>query len=160
MNYCKSYCEEKGISTSILSDAQSTLYHIAENMRMSKSISEDGYEHFQQAIKALKQEPCEDAVSRKEVRKFVDYVQSIKDKHNLVGSPINYGTICDIVIIAHKLLDLPPVTPTRKVGKWEHGYSFPDGNYAKCTACGEIIKCTYPMHFCPNCGSDNRGEEQ
>ena len=47
----------------------------------------------------------------------------------------------------------------RKTGKWEYGYSFPDGNYAKCTACGEIIKCTYPMHFCPNCGSDNRGEK-
>ena len=48
----------------------------------------------------------------------------------------------------------------RKTGKWEHGYSFPDVNYVKCTVCGEIIKCTFPMHFCPNCGSDNRGEEQ
>lgn len=48
----------------------------------------------------------------------------------------------------------------RKVGKWEYGYSFPDGNYAKCTACGEIIKCTFPMHFCPNCGADMREAEE
>lgn len=47
----------------------------------------------------------------------------------------------------------------RKTGKWEHGYSFPDGNYCKCTACNEIIKCTYPMHFCPNCGADMRCTE-
>ena len=64
--------------------------------------------------KALEQEPCEDAISRKEVKKFVEYIQTIKDNHNEKGSPINYGTICDIVINAHKLLDLPPVTPTQE----------------------------------------------
>lgn len=57
MTYCKNYCEEKGISTSQLSEAQKCLYHIAENMRMDKSISKEGYEYFQQAIKALEQEP-------------------------------------------------------------------------------------------------------
>ena len=53
------YCEEKGISTSKLNEAQKTLYFIAENMKMDKSISEEGYEHFQLAIKALEQEPSE-----------------------------------------------------------------------------------------------------
>lgn len=57
MIYCKNYCEEKGISTSKLNEAQRTLHYIAENMRMEKKISEDGYKHFQQAIKALEQEP-------------------------------------------------------------------------------------------------------
>lgn len=56
MKYCKNYCEEKGISTSKLNEAQKTLYYIAENMKMDKSISEEGYEHFQQAIKALEQQ--------------------------------------------------------------------------------------------------------
>lgn len=57
-----------------------------------------------------------------------------------------------------KRLECCPLVETeeRKKGHWKHGYSFPDGNYAKCTACGEIIKCTYPMHFCPNCGADMR----
>ena len=55
MTYCKNYCEEKGISTSKLSEPQKTLYYIAENMKMKKSISEEGYRHFQMAIKALEQ---------------------------------------------------------------------------------------------------------
>lgn len=58
----------------------------------------------------------EDYISRKEVREFVNFVQSIKDNHNEQGKPINYGTICDIVIRAHRLLDLPPVTPQES--KW------------------------------------------
>ena len=57
MTYCKNYCEEKGISTSKLNEAQRTLHYIAENMKMAKSISEEGYTHFQIAIKALEQEP-------------------------------------------------------------------------------------------------------
>lgn len=57
MTYCKNYCEEKGISTSRLNEAQKTLYYIAENMKMDKSISKNGYFHFQMAIKALEQEP-------------------------------------------------------------------------------------------------------
>lgn len=40
-----------------------------------------------------------------------------------------------------------------KVGKWEYGYSYPDGEYCKCSVCKEIIKCIYPMHYCPNCGA-------
>ena len=53
MKYCKSYCEEKRIGTSKLNKAQRTLYYMAENMKMNKSISEEGYKHFQMAIKAL-----------------------------------------------------------------------------------------------------------
>lgn len=53
MTYCKNYCEEKGISTSKLNETQRTLYYIAENMKMDKSISEEGYRHFQMAIRSL-----------------------------------------------------------------------------------------------------------
>lgn len=57
MTYSKSYCEEKEISISELNEAQRTLYYIAENLKMDNSISEEGYKHFQMAIKALEQEP-------------------------------------------------------------------------------------------------------
>jgi bisphosphoglycerate-dependent phosphoglycerate mutase len=53
MAYCKNYCEEERISTSKLNEAQKTMYYIAENMKMDKSISEEGYRHFQMAIEAL-----------------------------------------------------------------------------------------------------------
>lgn len=65
-------------------------------------------------ITLLEQQPCEDCIDRQEVKKFVEYIQTIKDNHNEKGSPINYGTICDIVIKAHKLLDSPSVTPVQK----------------------------------------------
>lgn len=48
---------------------------------------------------------------------------------------------------------MPSVTPQEpKTGHWEYGYAFADGNYCKCSECKEIIKCIYPMHYCPNCG--------
>lgn len=55
--------------------------------------------------KPLEQEPCENCIDREEVKKFVEYIQTIKDNHNEKGNPINYGTICDIVIYGHRLLD-------------------------------------------------------
>ena len=51
---------------------------------------------------------------------------------------------CDMAI---KALEQEP-----KTGHWEYGYVFADGNYCKCSECKEIIKCIYPMHYCPNCG--------
>ena len=95
MNYCKDYCEEKGISTSKLNAAQRTLYHIAENMKIAKSIHEEGYKHFQMAIKALEQETILDKVKEEveQTRKIYldmndidwlngcDYVLAVIDKY-------------------------------------------------------------------------------
>ena len=39
-----------------MTEAQKMIYNLAENMRMDKSISEQGYEYFQQAIKALERQ--------------------------------------------------------------------------------------------------------
>ena len=55
IEYGMSYCERKGLSTSDLTEAQQTLYYIAEYMRGEQKISKDGYEHFQKALKALDQ---------------------------------------------------------------------------------------------------------
>lgn len=80
--------------------------------------------------KALEQQPSDDCVSRAEVKQFVEYIQSIKDSHNAEGTPINYGTICDLVIRGWKLMELPPVTPTHgtcKDCRWL--ITDEDGNY-------------------------------
>lgn len=47
----------------------------------------------------------ENCISREAVKEFVEYIQTIKDKHNVEGSPINYGTICDLVIRGWKLVE-------------------------------------------------------
>ena len=41
-------------------------------------------------------------------------------------------------------------------GHWIKGYKFPDGEYWRCDKCNELVKVKYPMHYCNNCGSDNR----
>ena len=46
----------------------------------------------------------------------------------------------------------------RPKGHWEYGFTFSDGKYCRCSACREIIKCIYPMRYCPACGAEMRGE--
>ena len=45
-------------------------------------------------------------------------------------------------------------------GHWIKGYKFPDGEYWRCDKCNELVKVKYPMHYCNNCGSDNREVEK
>lgn len=104
------------------------------------------YEAERTAIKELKQEPCEDAISR----------QAVLDATVKKNSAWNAITNANGENLEEIINSLPNVTPARKHGEWERGYSYPDGQYVKCLVCGEIIKCTYPMHFCPSCGADMR----
>lgn len=137
---------------------------------------------------ALEQEPCEDAVSRQavlEVLKNNRYRFNISQEGYCEGKVLwSENLIKDDA--CKEIEQLPSVTPTtciakvtfdkdelqkivdekvkemvveRKKGKWERGYSFPDGEYVKCTVCGEIIKCIYPMHYCPNCGAEMESGE-
>lgn len=119
MNYGLSYREKHNLSESALTDAQRTLHYIAENMRMEKSISEDGYKHFQQAIEALEQEPCgkginvpaTDAISRQAVDTLVDELaRAISDERCCISRGRSTATIMQ------DILDLPSVTPQPKVG--------------------------------------------
>ena len=49
--------------------------------------------------------PTVEAIPREEVRQFIENIQKIKDNHNEYGEPINYGTICGILIEGYRLLD-------------------------------------------------------
>ena len=51
------------------------------------------------------EKPRADVISRQAVKEFIEYIQTIKDKHNDEGLPINYGTICGIVIRGWKLVE-------------------------------------------------------
>lgn len=54
--------------------------------------------------KALEQETCADAVSRKR----------LMDNYNGVETPVGYRKVVDLEVIKN----MPSVTPTRKKGKW------------------------------------------
>lgn len=49
--------------------------------------------------------PTVEAIPKEEVRQFIESIQKIKDNHNEHGEPINYGTICGILIEGYRLLD-------------------------------------------------------
>lgn len=143
MKYSKNYCEEKGISTSELTEPQRTLYYIAENMKMDKSISEEGYRHFQMAIKALEQQPSEDCISRESVIEWLKNKDIIKMKKQEENA-------------RRELATLPPVTPQRPKGKWIKCKSRFGVEYFKCSECGKQLNwIDRDGNYCNNCGSDN-----
>ena len=49
--------------------------------------------------------PTVEAIPKEEVRQFIQSIQKIKDNHNEYGEPINYGTICGILIEGYRLLN-------------------------------------------------------
>lgn len=107
------------------------------------------------AIKALEQESCEDAVSRKAV---LDYIK---------GSEAELGHSTENNLVCEDIMALPSVKPKRKYGEWINakvGKLFPSNDY-KCSKCGNIldfngVNCGRgDANFCPNCGADMRGEK-
>ncbi len=103
-------------------------------------------EALEMAIKALEQEPCEDAVSR----------QAVHD------GMIKYGFHASDMTITEFVEDvLPPVTPIRKKGKWiKTGQSFIDPNKFLCYSCSECGSDSGKVKtkFCPNCGAEMKNE--
>ena len=56
-------------------------------------------------IQEIAYAPTVEAIPKEEVRQFIENIQKIKDNHNECGEPINYGTICGILIEGYRLLD-------------------------------------------------------
>lgn len=102
-------------------------------------------EAFNMIIKLLEQQPSDNCVSRADVKQFVSYIQSIKDSHNEKDTPINYGTICDLVIRGWKLMELPSVTPTHCIA----AVSFSKEDLKD--ICNERIEIEYTHSTCKDC---------
>lgn len=124
------------------------------------NFSERCRDAHEMAIKALEQEPCEDAVSRKAVTEFLrNHAKDFED----VKFRMTFMAASSLVENTNYI---PSVTPTRKKGKWirheerkplKYGYELIIKG--KCSNCGEVFGETYKMNYCPNCGSFMRGEE-
>lgn len=100
------------------------------------------YEAFEVAIKALEQQPCEDAISRTDVKKYL----SAPDAN---GDRVIYESDLDL---------LPPVTPQPKTGHWINL----DETHSKCDRCGavfEIASENGEANYCPSCGAKMEVEE-
>lgn len=102
------------------------------------------------AIKALEQEPCENAVSR----------QAVLNEKYLIELEDGQSFYC---INPEDVEALPPVTPTRKHGEWEKevfdlGVKIPVRVAYQCSECGNYFDSEF--NFCPHCGADMRGENK
>ena len=97
-------------------------------------------------IRVLKQEPCDDCISR---------AQALSDYADWYG----YG-YRDNIFYKH-LKDMPPVTPQRETGCW----IFVDKahEHARCSKCdyGDVdLLDGKPHNYCPNCGAWITGAQE
>ena len=82
---------------------------VKEVTGMSLDWDDAHYDALQMAIKALEQEPCEDAVSRKAVLNTLNRMDSVLDENRTVEAYKELLTAC--------YKDLPSVTPTTCIAK-------------------------------------------
>jgi DNA-directed RNA polymerase subunit RPC12/RpoP len=104
-------------------------------------------EDVEQVIKALEQQPCEDAISRQEAIKYLNTNMAWYDEDGeIADSDEKLKAITDLVN------GVPPVIPQPKTGHWINI----DETHSKCDRCGavfEIASENGEANYCPNCGA-------
>ena len=101
-------------------------------------------EAFGMAIKALEQEPCEDAISRKSL---IDAFRATEDAGHATWT---------LKGIENEINEMPSVTPIRPKGHWRAVYQGDEIIDYRCSECefgNTFGKGTYGMNYCPNCGA-------
>ena len=92
-------------------------------------------ESVDMAIKALEQEPCEDAISRQAV------LDINENHHGQMPNHINHQ-------IWQEIKDLPSVTPQPKMGRWIGCDILQEFKCSECRVCFRN-----KSNYCPNCGA-------
>ena len=118
---------------------------------MRQKVDEETYRALILAIKALEQQPCDDAISREAVYEMVMRAD--------FRDGFTYQMFKD------RLDKVPSVQPSRK-GHWIGIDEEPHEDY-ECDKCGYVcstftvnIKPSDEYKFCPNCGADMRGDTE
>lgn len=91
------------------------------------------------AIKALEQEPCDDAISRQAVLNYI--------RDNYRRWFINDDAFMQCV---NGIKDIVPVTPQPKIGLWIEHFD-ESGKWYECDQCH--IDWGGSVNYCPNCGA-------
>ena len=126
---------------------------------------EDYREALVLAIKALEQEPCEDAISRQALYEWLDGWKE-KNKYYHPHTKNEIIPICEVVDI---IQSLPSVTPQQKTGH-NCNKDYADCDQFVCSECGielqdwhkvvrddeydDISYQEYAFRFCPSCGCE------
>ena len=103
-------------------------------------------EPLNMAIKALEQEPCEDAISRRELNNKIEMLD------------MRYSS--DFYWETKGIIDkLPSVYPKQKTGHWiDKDVRGSIESY--CSVCGDSVDTIYHYNYCPNCGAKMEEELQ
>lgn len=145
-----SECNYKSLHSECLMDCENCGlgYMIGTNEEYAETIS------F--ALTVLKQEPCEDTVSRKELVEWLEHIQP-KDGKEL-------GVLFEV---REHVKQMQPVTPAREHGEWMLEYDSPIATFYRCSVCGRKLTLLkgykhlnlndYP--YC-HCGADMRKEQK
>ena len=133
--------------------------------------SELGENALDMAIKALNQDPCEDAVSRKAVKEALRnrIGESISDCINALPSvtPTHVETVTEFADRCIECGNRFGRLLKRKKGKWVNKSHTSDCGIkfvaSECTCCGKktFFDCDQLVYnYCPNCGAEMEGEEE
>ena len=118
-----------------------------------QSEGEKTIDALQNAIKALEQQPCDDAISRQAVIDGLISIAKTKAKSDAQKSLMGR-----VMFFVEKL---PSVTPQQKVGRWiEH---INNGmHYIECPKCSSWFLRMYLTRnsYCPNCGAKMGGDAE
>ena len=122
---------------------------------ISLRLFDETHEFCEKAIKALEQESCEDAISRKSIK------QKLQEHHdffvNAYGGFSNLpqndkSRVDEITNCIAMVINEPSITPQPKSGHWIQV----EDDKCKCSECDVIhFVAMYPhenKNFCPNCG--------
>lgn len=112
---------------------------------------------------ALQKQPCEDCISREEVRRILGNevfelmkLHTVNPEDNPKADAMAHGVNWSL----NTLMELPSVTPQRPKGKWIH-WTDDYKDYCTCSECdygeeGEVLlKDKTP--YCPVCGAEMSG---
>lgn len=126
------------------------------NLKQAKSVPyrKATFTKINELLNELEQEPCEDAISRKEVR------DTIFRECSGVNLDIDFAKV---LLLQRAIKALPPVTPQEpRKGHWIYDYTSADGHRTyHCSECGCYLqpKHSEPLNsfkWCSFCGADMR----
>ena len=107
------------------------------------------------AIKALEQEPCDDAISRQAACDAILKYKSITSNPDSYDKAFDDGLYTAMAEIGH---NVPSVIPQPKIGKWYIRDTYPQE--CTCWDCSECQETVFEKSkYCPNCGCRMEGEE-
>ena len=119
-----------------------------EEDTIAVSLDNVDVEALDMAIKALEQEPCKDAISRKAV---LSKIKEVCFSEEWLQFRIDNGSNGQRDFLINYIEKLSSVTPARKKGHWINI----DKTHSKCDKCEsifEIVSVNGEANYCPNCG--------